>query len=231
MIGERVAAVPPPLPPSDQVTTREPGVPRMLKSPGTAASRRGAPPHCRLRDDDHTRMVRRRIVRWRDVIHSVGRAAYPARRTLKQVHRHSAARRRRVVSLLHVRQDVDIEGIVRREAAETRVIVVHGQGELAEVALAARAVGGLANFLHRRQQQPDQHADNGDDDEQLHQGKSAARLRKTEHAGSVLDGADISKRYARGVLNRKRMNSPNRLHPACDVRATRFSCSARGQPL
>src|SRR5262249_25103444 len=56
------------------------------------------------------------------------------------------------------------------------LVVVHGQGELLEVVGAAHPVGGLAHLLHRRQQQADQHRDDGDDDEQLDEGEGAARI-------------------------------------------------------
>src|SRR5262249_46663347 len=54
------------------------------------------------------------------------------------------------------------------------VEVVRRQGDLLQVVAALHPVGGLADLLHRRQQEPDQDGDNRDDDQQLNQRKAAA---------------------------------------------------------
>jgi hypothetical protein len=46
---------------------------------------------------------------------------------------------------------------------------MHGQTHLLEIVLALGAGGGLAHFLHGRQQQADQDGDDSDDDKQLNQ--------------------------------------------------------------
>ena len=58
---------------------------------------------------------------------------------------------------------------VLREVAERGLHVVHGNAPLFEVIAARHPVGGLAHLLHGRQQQPDEHRDDGDDHEQLDQ--------------------------------------------------------------
>jgi hypothetical protein len=49
---------------------------------------------------------------------------------------------------------------------------VHGQGELAEVVATFNPPGSLAGGLNGRQEQRDQHADDRDHDQQLHEGKT-----------------------------------------------------------
>jgi hypothetical protein len=44
---------------------------------------------------------------------------------------------------------------------------VHGEADLLEVVHALGAGGGLADLLHRRQEQPDEDGDDGDDDDQF----------------------------------------------------------------
>ena len=55
------------------------------------------------------------------------------------------------------------------------VIAVGGQADLLEVVGALDPAGGLADLLHRRQQQADQDGDDGDDDQQLDQREAAPR--------------------------------------------------------
>ena len=55
----------------------------------------------------------------------------------------------------------------RGKRAERVVVVVGGQAELFEVVGAGHAAGGLASRLHRRQQDSNQDANDGDDDQQL----------------------------------------------------------------
>ena len=59
----------------------------------------------------------------------------------------------------------------RREFAEGVVVIVQPEAELLEVVGALGPGGGLADLLHRRQQQADQDRNDRDDDEQLDQGK------------------------------------------------------------
>src|SRR5260370_38833 len=55
------------------------------------------------------------------------------------------------------------------------MIVVASQSHLLEVVLAFHAVGGLAHFLHGRQEQPNQDGNDGDHHQQLDQGEAFAR--------------------------------------------------------
>jgi hypothetical protein len=50
-------------------------------------------------------------------------------------------------------------------------VVVQGQADLLEIVGAAQACSGLAHFLHGRQEQADEHGDDGDHHQQLDQGK------------------------------------------------------------
>src|SRR5205807_129756 len=52
------------------------------------------------------------------------------------------------------------------------VEAVHGQAHLLEVVGALDACGRLAHLLHRRQEQADQHGDDGNDNKQLDQRKA-----------------------------------------------------------
>ena len=84
-------------------------------------------------------------------------------------------------SLVRPPVQVGPAGAVRQHQAAWRekgvniVIMMAGQRELLEVVAALHAAGRLADLLHRRQDQPDQHADDGDHDQQLHQRKGAWR--------------------------------------------------------
>ena len=57
------------------------------------------------------------------------------------------------------------------------VVMVGGQAELLEVVAALHTAGGLAGRLHRRQEQPNQDADDGDHDQQLDERKAASLVR------------------------------------------------------
>ena len=70
--------------------------------------------------------------------------------------------RRRAAAL----QGADVSG---REEVVDAVIVVHRQADLLQVIQALRAPGRLARRLHGRQEQGDQHADDGDHDQQFDQ--------------------------------------------------------------
>jgi hypothetical protein len=56
------------------------------------------------------------------------------------------------------------------------VEVVRGQGALLEVVGALNTVGRRAHLLHGRQQQADEHGDDGDHHQQLDQREAAPRL-------------------------------------------------------
>jgi hypothetical protein len=61
---------------------------------------------------------------------------------------------------------------------------VHRQPDLLEVVGALHLVGRLADLLDGRQEQADQHGDDGDDDQQLDQGVGGAdRLRSVQCGG------------------------------------------------
>src|SRR5262249_9298229 len=61
---------------------------------------------------------------------------------------------------------------VVRQTAHGILVVVHGQAKLFEVVLGLGAGGGLADFLHGRQQQADQDGDDGNHHQQLDQGET-----------------------------------------------------------
>jgi hypothetical protein len=52
------------------------------------------------------------------------------------------------------------------------MVPVQGKTILLEVIMTPHAVGGFPDFLDRGQEQTDQHGNDGDDDEQLNQGKA-----------------------------------------------------------
>ena len=56
------------------------------------------------------------------------------------------------------------------------MIVMDGQPNLLEVVGAAGPTGSLACGLHSRKQQTDKDADDGDDDEKLHEREAGAAL-------------------------------------------------------
>ena len=56
-----------------------------------------------------------------------------------------------------------------RKLAIRVVVVVAGEGHLLEVVLTLQAGCRLANLLHRRQEQPDEHRDDGEDHQQFDQ--------------------------------------------------------------
>ncbi len=59
-----------------------------------------------------------------------------------------------------------------------RVMIIMGcQAELLQIVGALGSVGGLADFLHRWQQESDQDGDNGDDDQELDEREPAPRGR------------------------------------------------------
>ena len=87
--------------------------------------------------------------------------------------------------LLHERQHADLvrgagarrddrKDPGRRHHAVDRDVVVDGQADLLHVVRALAAAGRLAGRLHGGQQKRDQHADNGDHDQQLNERKAGA---------------------------------------------------------
>jgi hypothetical protein len=87
--------------------------------------------------------------------------------------------------LLDVRQQVEkvrAERAIRggRVISDTRrqmlmcvMIMVGGQAELPQIVAALDPMGGLADSLHRWQQQTDQDGNNGDDDQQFDEREAA----------------------------------------------------------
>src|SRR5262249_48769206 len=61
----------------------------------------------------------------------------------------------------------------RRQMAVRVFVIVQGQAELPHVVGTTHTIGGLADLLHRRQEQGDEHADDGDDHQQLDQREAA----------------------------------------------------------
>ena len=64
-------------------------------------------------------------------------------------------------------------GLRRGEAADRVVVVMQGDAELLEVVGALDPAGGLAGLLHRRQQQGDEDADDGDHHQQFDECEAA----------------------------------------------------------
>jgi len=64
---------------------------------------------------------------------------------------------------------------------------VQGQAELLQVVDALGATGRLAGRLHGRQEQGDQHADDGDDHQQLDQRETASNLPHSLHGRTSAD--------------------------------------------
>ena len=62
-------------------------------------------------------------------------------------------------------------GIPHGEGVVLIVIILGGQADLLEIVRALGTSGGLAGRLHGRQQQRDQHGDDGDHHQQLDQGE------------------------------------------------------------
>ena len=67
-----------------------------------------------------------------------------------------------------------LEDVAGGEKPLRVVVEVQGQADLVQVVLAAGLVRRLTDFLHRGQQQADEHADDGDDHQQLNQGEPLA---------------------------------------------------------
>src|SRR4029453_4930135 len=57
----------------------------------------------------------------------------------------------------------------RRKSIERVVVIVEGQPDLLQIVLALGAAGRLPRLLHGRQQERDEHADDGDHDQKLNQ--------------------------------------------------------------
>src|SRR5207249_3772407 len=69
----------------------------------------------------------------------------------------------------------------RGKNAVRALVIVQGQADLVKVVGALGPSGGLPHFLHRRQQQGNQHADDGDDHQQFYQSKTLAQLGRRVH--------------------------------------------------
>jgi len=66
-------------------------------------------------------------------------------------------------------------GVVRRDLSVCTFVVVHRQRDLFQVVAALHATSGLACGLDRGKQQSNQDADDGDHNQQFHQGEAASR--------------------------------------------------------
>src|SRR5262249_17948355 len=91
------------------------------------------------------------------------------------------------------------------------VVVVDGQAQLLEVVLTADAVGRFAYLLHRREQQPDQEANDSDDHQQLDQRESTGRTTVSAvHALSPIGaGAGNENRESGSGIPQERMITAN----------------------
>jgi hypothetical protein len=69
-------------------------------------------------------------------------------------------------------------------------MLVKSQAHLLEIVLALRATRRLATGLHGRQQQAHQHANNGNDNQQLDEGKATAQrhVRASSHCSCSCSG-------------------------------------------
>src|SRR5690606_13430420 len=82
------------------------------------------------------------------------------------------------VRLFDVRKHVDGPGELRDtvpaggELTSRRVMVVEGHAELPTIIQTLRPAGGFAGRLDGRQEQRDQHADDGDHHQQFHKGET-----------------------------------------------------------
>jgi hypothetical protein len=63
-----------------------------------------------------------------------------------------------------------------RDLLECRVVVVHCQAKLLEIIAATHPPSRFPSGLDGGQQQPHQHADDGDHDKQFHQGETMPKL-------------------------------------------------------
>jgi len=72
------------------------------------------------------------------------------------------------------------------------VVLLRRETKLLEIAGALDTSGSIANLLHRRHHQADQHCDNGQDDQQLDQGKTATK--DGSHGGSSGSGIVVFSR-------------------------------------
>jgi hypothetical protein len=70
---------------------------------------------------------------------------------------------------------------VGRQLLVSRVVIVHGQAKLLEIVAAAHPPSRFAGRLHGGQQQPHQHADDGDHDKKFHQGETLPVLRSSHN--------------------------------------------------
>ena len=86
-------------------------------------------------------------------------------------------------------------GVRPRGGGENAVGAVVGhqrQSQLLEIVAALRPPGGLPSGLNGRQQQRDQNADDGDDHQQLDQGKTASGPRRAAVPNAVDDRRELS---------------------------------------
>src|SRR5262249_42642937 len=93
-----------------------------------------------------------------------------------------------------------------REAADGALVIVEGQADLLEVVDAGGAPGRLAGGLDGRQQECDQHRDDGDHDQEFDQGESSLQHSFLPSIQAELDSNGLQRELARA--RPYRINSP-----------------------
>src|SRR5207247_2378997 len=96
------------------------------------------------------------------------------------------------------------------------VVVGDGEADLLEVVGALHAAGGLAHFLHGRQQQADQNRNNGDHHQQLDQGKRPTGEGRTRFSAR----ADMTMNHCRFSLCWNHFSSFRSYWPAAGLATT-----------
>src|SRR5262245_51510977 len=79
-------------------------------------------------------------------------------------------------------------------------MILKTEADLLELIPALRAAGGLTRRLHRRQQERDQDANDGNDKEQLNKGECVAAERGV-HGSSVCPGGNVALENASIVIS------------------------------
>jgi hypothetical protein len=92
------------------------------------------------------------------------------------------------------------------------------QADLSQIVETLRSPRGFARHLHGREQQGYQHADNGDNDEQLDQGKRAwvpilhsAILAADRRPGEGYERIRLELRYTKNAAAREEMTMPSKV--------------------
>ena len=95
------------------------------------------------------------------------------------------------------------------------VKVVNGQPDLFEMVLALHPAGRLSSGLHRWQKQGDEHADNGNDDEEFDERKSVGFHKELGGLGVFKIGLDAFSSFRRKPEPRGTGIARNAWIPAC----------------